>query len=80
MICILCFLQIYLLRVLQTNPQLLDDSKYLRQILDKLVLEKMNAHNTHESLALKFHYLSCVLEHAGEAKEKSGNLDALIKR
>ena len=73
-------LQVYLLKVLQSNRDLLEESRYLRQILDMLTLEKMAAHLTHESLALKFHYLSCVLEHAGEAMKKTGNLDALIKR
>ena len=73
-------LQVYLLKVLQSNRDLLEEIRYLRQILDMLTLVKMAAHLTHESLALKFHYLSCVLEHAGEAMKKTGNLDALIKR
>jgi len=78
-----CYIfQIFLVKQLQQNAELLEDSKQLCRVLDMLVSEKMGAHNTHESLALKLHYISCILKNTAEAKskDKKGTLDAFLKR
>ena len=69
------------MRQLYKTPELLEDGKYLRDILDKLVIEKMQPHGTHETLALKCHYFSCIIEQA--MKADSTNKDkgkAFIKK
>lgn len=74
-------LQIHLIRELQSNPGLLSDSRYICQILSKLVTEKMSPHNTHESLALKLHYISFIIEKAAaSATDNDGNLNSLLKK
>lgn len=72
-------LQIYLVRQLFRTPQLIDDSKYLCEILNKLV---MDHHNTDEPVALKLHYLSCIINQTAKAKAASndGAEKAFLKR
>ena len=71
------FWQIHILKSLEAQPGLLEDSRYIKQILYKLCMEKMGAHDTHESLALKLHYLEQIVNQATMVKD---NLKPLFKR
>lgn len=70
------------MQVLYETPELIDESKSLRGILDSLVLEKMEPHGTDEPMALKLHYISCILDQTAKAKaaSKDGTGKAFLKK
>lgn len=72
---------VHLLLKLKEVPEIVESSKSLCQVLDQLAIEKMAAHNTNECLALKLHYLSCLLRLAASVfTSTSPSLDSLLKK
>ncbi|CAH1776227.1 unnamed protein product [Owenia fusiformis] len=72
---------VHISRYLKQTPVLLDEAYKIAKVLDLLCEKSMKAADTNDVMAIKSHYLACVIRQCDKARTERGdtNLDTWIK-